>query len=476
MRNLGIFLATLLAALMLAPSSVAQDKSYLAIFLTGSKIGYSVSSTVDTELEGKRCKRTDGETVIDAGLLGAAMKTVIKSQSWIDPAGKPIRMEFSVWSAGRVQSTVAKFVGDKIELEIDNSGAKTIKSLDLPKDAPVVDDAVGALLADTVSIGTTRHYYVLDPLTAGLVKNDVRRGSATKVKLRDKSEVDAQVVEISEPRATMRVYLSAKGDLLKVDGPMGMEMYPVAEAEALAGPEVGSKRPDLAEVNAIRPNRPIENPDAITRLTLRLTNVDLKLLPSDAFQTVIKEPIGWKVTIHPISLNPKTTIAAARSQHPTWTKPDLNIPSESPEFRTMAASVVSSAKTVGDAVERVHRHVFRAMRPNAGIGVLRDASEVWKSKEGVCRDYAILACTLLRAAQVPARLVSGLVLMDGRYYYHAWVEVWDGGNWIGVDATRPEPHVGAGHLKLAQGTVEQAYTFTFLDRVRIEVLDARRRP
>lgn len=457
--------------ILLSAGALAAEKSYLGIFLQGSKIGYTVSSSGESELGGKSAKRTDGATVIDAGLLGAAMKTTIKSTTWHDANGKPIRMEFSVESAGRVQKLDATFVEDRIELQIDNSGAKTTKSLELPKDAPVVDDAVGALLNETVAPGSTRFYYVLDPMTAGLVKNEVRKGGKAKIEIKgEMTEVD--VVEVAEPRATMKVYLSSKGDLLKVDGPMGMEMLPISESEALSE---STTRPDLAEVNAIRPDRPITNPDAITRLTLRLSNVDLGRLPSDAFQTVVKDGRSWKVTIHPVAMSTKTTIAASRAQKPMWVKPDLNIPSESAQFKKMAGEVVGTAKTVQEAANRIHRYVFNSMRPNAGIGVLRDASEVWASKEGVCRDYAILTCTLLRAAQVPARLVSGLVLMEGRYYYHAWVEVWDGMNWVGVDSTRPQPHVGGTHLKLAQGTVEEAYTFTFLDRVRIEVLDARRR-
>lgn len=474
MRKLTFQLLTLMALMLASAGTWAQTKSYLVIFMQGSKIGYTVSSSSDGELDGVKATRTDSSTVFDMGLLGADLKTVITSVTWAAADGKPKRMEFKVESAGRTQTTMATFHESTIELELDNSGTKSKKTLNRPKDGDVVDDAVSALIAEKVPVGTTKAFYVLDPMTAGLVKNEVRHAGNAKVDVRGNSH-DVQVIEIVEPRATMKVYLSSKGDVVKVDGPMGMTMYPATEAEALAATEPGP-RPDLAELNAIKPNRPITQPDAITRLTLRLTNVDLKRLPTDAFQTISQDGSGWKVVIHPISLNAKTTIAAARAQKPTWTKPDTYIPSESAQFRSMAQQVVGSAKTVAEAADRVHSHVFGAMRANAGIGVLRDATEVWKSKEGVCRDYAILACTLLRAAQVPARLISGLVLMEGRYYYHAWVEVWDGMNWVGVDSTRPQSQVGATHLKLAQGTVEEAYTFTFLDRVRIEVLDARRRP
>jgi transglutaminase-like putative cysteine protease len=59
--------------------------------------------------------------------------------------------------------------------------------------------------------------------------------------------------------------------------------------------------------------------------------------------------------------------------------------------------------------------------------------------EGVCRDYAHLTVTLLRALEVPARLVAvyapGLDPMD----FHAVVEADIDGTWCVVDATRLAP-------------------------------------
>src|SRR3954451_18870027 len=59
--------------------------------------------------------------------------------------------------------------------------------------------------------------------------------------------------------------------------------------------------------------------------------------------------------------------------------------------------------------------------------------------QGVCRDYAHLTITLLRALEVPARLVAvyapGLSPMD----FHAVVEADVDGTWCVVDATRLAP-------------------------------------
>ncbi|HWD40481.1 MAG TPA: transglutaminase domain-containing protein, partial [Fimbriimonas sp.] len=86
---------------------------------------------------------------------------------------------------------------------------------------------------------------------------------------------------------------------------------------------------------------------------------------------------------------------------------------------------------------------------------------------------AILTGTLLKSAGLPTRLASGLVNWDGTFYYHAWDEVWNGRHWIGIDSTTPEHQISAAHVKLASGTVAQAFTFAVLDNVDIQILASR---
>lgn len=68
-----------------------------------------------------------------------------------------------------------------------------------------------------------------------------------------------------------------------------------------------------------------------------------------------------------------------------------------------------------------------------------DAIDTLLLGEGVCRDYAHLVVALLRARDVPARLVAvyapGLDPMD----FHAVVEAWVDGAWRVVDATGLAP-------------------------------------
>lgn len=459
----------------LATAAVAQE-SYVGIFLGASQIGYSVSSTTAVTYVGKPAHKSESTTIMSAGLLGADMKMTIKTTSWLDDSGNPLRMDCRVESAGRNQTTTALFSHGHIQIAIDNSGTKSRKTLDFPKDGRIVDDAVAAYSFDGSKVGTARTYYVFDPMTASFVKNRVTLKGKYKTTIKAKV-CEATLFEVNDSRSVTNIFLDPKGDFLKSEGPMGIVMLPMKKVDALAmfSKKRDRNTTDLALTTALKPDKEIENVDTLSKVSLRLTGHDLTSLPSDEFQTVRKDAASWIVDIHPVDFaSAKLTILESRHQQPEWVNPSLNMPADSTKFKELAKTIVGTTDKVEDAAKAVHSYVYQLMKPNAGIGVLRDATEVLKTKEGVCRDYAVLTGTILRAAGIPTKLVSGLVYMEGAFYYHAWVEVWDGKNWIGVDSTRPIEHFSPRYVKLAQGNVEDAFNFTLLDNVKVEVLNSGR--
>ncbi len=65
------------------------------------------------------------------------------------------------------------------------------------------------------------------------------------------------------------------------------------------------------------------------------------------------------------------------------------------------------------------------------------AGDAWKLRRGVCQDYAHIFCAAARVAGIPARYVSGYLMMDDRIDQaasHAWAEAYIGGlGWVGFD-------------------------------------------
>ena len=463
--------ALLLLALLPTSRALAAppEESYLGLYLQGQKIGYVASKIGPGKLDGVAISKSESKTVMDMGLLGTPLRMVIDSSTW-SKNGRPLRMTFRQESAGRVQTMDARFAGTKVRIAIENSGQKSQKVLPMPS-GPIVDDPI--TLVQSSGVKGAKTFWILDPTTSSFIQNSVRLVGPSTADVKGK-KVAATLAEIIDPRATTRIFVDAKGGLVKAEAPMGIEMLPESKAVAMKTTPGYTPNVDLAARTALKPTPPLESPGSLSQLKLRFTGPDLSRLPSDEHQTVAKEGDAWTVDVHPPKRNGSVSIFAARQMKPEWAKPGMNIPSNDPRIQKVAREVVGNRKTVIEAADAVQQWVYTQMTPNAGIGVLRDATEVLKTKEGVCRDYAVLTAAVLRAAGVPTRLASGLVTWDGTFYYHAWCEVWDGSRWIGVDSTTADRQLAANHVKLADGDVERAFTFTFLDRAKVEVLGTQR--
>ena len=95
------------------------------------------------------------------------------------------------------------------------------------------------------------------------------------------------------------------------------------------------------------------------------------------------------------------------------------------------------------------------------------ASETLLSGAGVCRDYAHLVITLLRALGVPSRLVAvyapGCDPMD----FHAVVEAYVGGGWYAVDATALAPRAALVRIATGRDAADTAFMSTIRGNVTL---------
>lgn len=66
-------------------------------------------------------------------------------------------------------------------------------------------------------------------------------------------------------------------------------------------------------------------------------------------------------------------------------------------------------------------------------GYIPDLGEVLAAGKGICFDYSGLLAAMLRAHNIPVRLVIGYLSPDG--IYHAWNQVYLSGEWVWMDAT-----------------------------------------
>lgn len=117
------------------------------------------------------------------------------------------------------------------------------------------------------------------------------------------------------------------------------------------------------------------------------------------------------------------------------------------------------------AVEQwVGRHVAYV---SGSSGPTDGASQTVLSGHGVCRDFAHVTVTLLRALDVPARLVAvyapGLTPMD----FHAVAEAYADGRWHVLDATGLAPRESLVRISTGRDAADTAFLSTHEGRVTL---------
>ncbi len=126
-----------------------------------------------------------------------------------------------------------------------------------------------------------------------------------------------------------------------------------------------------------------------------------------------------------------------------------------PKTKALIAEVERSEEGM---VETLHNlsAVIREHVPYASgsTGVATTAEEAVAEGSGVCQDHAHIFISLARSLDIPARYVSGYLMMNDRIEQeatHAWAEAWvQGLGWVGFDISNgisPDPR----YVRVATG-------------------------
>ncbi len=97
----------------------------------------------------------------------------------------------------------------------------------------------------------------------------------------------------------------------------------------------------------------------------------------------------------------------------------------------------------------------------------KTASEVFRERCGVCRDFQHLCITLHRALNLPARYVTGYLgdigvpINPAPMDFSAWHEVYLGGRWWALDGRHNEPRIGRILMATGRDAVDVALTTQF---------------
>jgi transglutaminase-like putative cysteine protease len=122
--------------------------------------------------------------------------------------------------------------------------------------------------------------------------------------------------------------------------------------------------------------------------------------------------------------------------------------------------------------QRINQWVHDSVRKEVTTGI-PSALHVLHTRKGDANEHAQLYVAIARAAGLPARVATGFVRHEGRFYYHAWAEVLLRG-WVAVDPTLGQFPADADHVRFMHGAVsQQAHLLRRVGHLRIDVINSR---
>jgi hypothetical protein len=140
---------------------------------------------------------------------------------------------------------------------------------------------------------------------------------------------------------------------------------------------------------------------------------------------------------------------------------EVSVPVFDPRIQKKAREIVGKRSDLWERAKAVHQFVFSYLKKEPYVS-LPDAIEALETGKGDCNEHATLYTALARAAGVPTRTVVGLVYADSffqsnspGFYYHAWVEVYTGKQWVAIDPTWNQIPADATHLAFIEGGADQ---------------------
>ncbi len=451
------------------------EPEWFGLYLMGKKAGWSRTALRRELRDGRDVLVLRAETLIRATVGGREVERRQEEERVYEarPGGRLLAFR-SVWSGDGGDRTVTG--------TCDRGTCKAALAVGAAREDRVVEGVRDtADLADGVRLAAARR----GPVSGGqldLEKLRVREVQDAFVR-RERvagAGVQEEVSVVTEAEAGDRLAAEYR---VADDG----RIVQIKLGEAIVArpePEDVAKRLDVIDLFAMA-RVPLPAPlsrDVPKAIVYRLAGLPPAFQKSDARQRFERGPGGTAILTvtarRPAAADPArdTPLAKARAgadPDDLASTPQAN--ADAPEIQKLARDVAGDAKGAYEAARRLSDHVYRTLEKAYGASHDR-ATDVLAAGKGDCTEHSVLLVALARALGIPARGLHGLVYArydDGQnaLYWHAWVEVRSGGEWIAMDPTFGEPVADATHVALGEGS--QVDTVGLLGALKVVAVETK---
>jgi hypothetical protein len=476
---------------------VGPGAEFYAVSMGGGPIGYA-SSTVDTTPEGIS---VEDLLVLDIEALGKVQRTQLSTDVRLTRDLRLRSFEGMLDVPGAPFHASGTVSGDSVlEVTIEAGGQPSTMRIRL-KHPIVLSTLLPLELAFGHQLAPGKSYTVrvLDPLSMEERDVTVRVLAESTLVVPDSAAWDSAAARwVPARQDTMRAWkvaeeyggvateswIDRQGRIVSAVSPIGFRMERMAfelavenwrRAAAAQHLAAGGGGGDIIDATAITANVQLK-PENLSVLRVKIGNTSLagfdlsggrQQLSGDTL-TIRRETGVAAGSPGPPSLpldrlpTTDTTLAADLASEPL-------VQANDPRIQAQARRIVGRERRAGAVAELLTHWVYANLKKEITISV-PSAVQVLDERRGDCNEHTVLYVALARSLGLPARTAAGLVYLRGRFYYHAWPEVWLG-RWVAVDPTFDQFPADASHLRFViGGLARQVELLRLIGRVTVTVV------
>jgi hypothetical protein len=438
------------------PDELFRER-WMGVYFRGRKIGYSKGTFERTQNGYRMTERmtlhltvmdttkeiqTDTEASLSPGLSLEEFHAVLKADGDIDIRGA-VR-------------------GRRLLLTIKTAGGSSNRVIPLTQSPSLGMSTLPALFSGGIEKGKKFEVTTIDP--ASLTPQQM----SIEVAGREKIESRGLVFDAYKMRGSLKgidffIWLSEKGELLKEESPSGFTLVTEGRNEAMRG--VGASADLVTQASLPFTMR---LPSGTRYLKIRISGIDPREFAleggrqhfSNGFLEIAREDLKS-------GTGDRKELADEKAEADRSLRESSFVQSHDRRIVSLAADIVRGEREPLAAARLICAWVYRNIEKTPSVTFPR-AADVFLTRKGDCNEHTVLYTALARAAGIPARMAAGLVYKDGRFYYHAWPEIF-AGRWIAVDPTFGQFPADAAHIRLVIGDIDQqAKLISVIGKIRVE--------
>jgi hypothetical protein len=482
---------------------VGPGAEFYTISMGGAPIGYA-SSTVDTTGEGLRVADL---MVVDIEALGKVQRTELGTDIRLTRDLRLRSFEATLTSPAGAYRAQGQVEGDTVLTYSIAAGASPPQNARIRLQRAIVLSSMVPLqlaVAHQLAPGQVYELPVMDPMLMEERHVTLRVLAESTLIVPDSAQLDAATHRwVPAHHDTLRAWkvgedyggvsteswIDRQGRVVSAVSPVGFRMERTAfemavenwrldaggRAAVASGGTGAGAGGDVIAATAIAANVPLA-PENLRVLRARLGNVKLEgfdlsggrqVLAGDTLVVTRETGVGGLPGTPPplyLARLPvrDTALAAELASEPL-------VQSEDPRIQAQARQIAGRERRAGPVAELLTHWVYRNLRKEITISV-PSAVQVLEDRAGDCNEHTVLYVALARALGLPARTAAGVVYLRGRFYYHAWPEVWLG-QWVAVDPTFDQFPADASHLRFViGGLARQVELLRLIGRLQVTVV------